>query len=232
MKFFTVCTLPKFHPHHVHRLLSQLQRFYSGDIEFYCYTDRPDEFNSNVITIPIRHSKCIRQWYKIDFFGPDIVPDVNEPIIVMDVDWSIIRNIDHLIDVPIAQDEFISTPRWWREDDDPLPISGGFYKFIPASCKYMWDTFYENPEHWQEKYRNPDHIFSVQGEQDFVWEHASKAHKMITLPGYKFARVMNNLGPEVYNQIIEKYKVRYERIFGHSYNTNGEWNERILMVQG
>jgi hypothetical protein len=231
MKFFTVCTLPKFHPHHVYKLLAQLHMFYTGPIEFYVYTDRPEEFDDRVIAIPINHNKCVRQWYKIDFFGPDIVPDVNEPVVVIDVSWSIIKNIDHLIDTPVPYDSFLSISRWWRASDDPLPISGGFYKFTPASCYYMWETFYKDPDHWQQKYKNPDHPFSVQGEQDFVFEHASMKHKMVVAAGYKFARIMTQMGDEQYKFTLDSYGARYQQLFGEPYQIDGQWNDRIIMVQ-
>lgn len=232
MKFFTVCTLPRFHPHHVYRLLAQLHMFYTGPIEFYVYTDRPDEFDSRVIAIPIKHNKCVRQWYKIDFFGPDIVPNINEPIIVMDLDWSVVKNIDAIIDIAIAPNTFIATPRWWRDDDDPLPMSGGLYKFTPAGCHYMWECFYKTPDYWQQKYKNPDHPFSVQGEQDFVYEHASEKHKMVMMPGNKFARIARRLDKEHENMMFTKYSDTYNRLYGGPYMVNGTWNDQIAMIHG
>lgn len=229
MKIYTVCTLPKFHPNHVYRLHKQLSMNYTGDIEMFVYTDRPELFNDTVCVIPIQHSLCERQWYKIDFFGPDIVSG-NEPVIVMDLDWTILKNIDHIIDTQVGPNEFISYERWWRSPNNNVSLCGGFYKFNPNECHKIWETFYTDPLHWQSKYKNPNHPFSVQGEQNFVWEHASTYMKVVTLVGYKFGRTMNlEQGNE---ELLRIYDERYFNKYNIPYRINGSWNPKILMVHG
>lgn len=224
MKFYTVCTLPHYHPHHVYRLLQQLQIFYDGPVEMFVYTDRPSEFDSRVVALPIQHNKSVRQWYKIDFFGLDLIPP-GEQIIVMDLDWTILDDITDIVDMPVLPSQFAAVDRWWRSNENAIAINGGMYKFTTGTCSDMFNLYHTDPHYWQNVYRG-DSV--VGGEQDFVFIHSQKTHKLMTFPGH----TMGRLRPDNYwgNLYI---KQRYVDRFNMPYiDSRGQYNSHIKMVHG
>lgn len=230
MKFFTVCTLPNYHPEDVIRLHKQLCMFYDGTVEMFCYTDRPELIPSPIHSIPITHTICERQWYKIDFFGP-MLDYINEPVVVMDLDWTLVDDITSLVDMSMEPDEFIAIDRWWRPEDDKLEINGGMYKFIPSTCRSIYKRFYDDPSFWQSYYKHPDDISPVIGEQNFVFEFASRTHKIRFFPGYATARRMSKQSNE--EEILEFYGDRYCKKFNQTfYMDKRARNPLIRMIHG
>jgi hypothetical protein len=221
MKFFTVCTRPFYNHTHVVQLYNQLKVFYDGDVEFYCYTDQPDVMPDYIHTIPIMHTKSMRQWYKIDFFGKDIITTA-EPVIVMDLDWVIVDDITDIIDTPVRPSEFITVDRWWRGDTDPCPINGGFYKFVPSSCHHLYEIYYTNPKKWQNEYRGEREIG---GEQDFVFVHTRSTHTLKFLPSHAVVR-WRPLHMENNDQIREQY----QKMFGYPLINGDILNPNIRML--
>jgi hypothetical protein len=217
MKFYTVCTLPHYHPFHVYRLKKQLQCFYDGDVELYCYTDRPAEFDAdeNINIIPITHTLCERQWYKIDFMGEGFV-EGEDPIIAMDLDWTILSDITDMIDTPITPKQIIAIDRWWRTNPDSCDINGGMFKYYPHACRDIHEIFYSKPHFWQNAYRDLEDPSKVNGEQAFMRIHGSKSHEIIKFPGIRIGRLMVD-SPEVNSM----YADMYCKLFDQPYYTLG-----------
>lgn len=227
MKFYTVCTLPHYHPFHVYRLRKQLRCFYDGDVELYCYTDRPTEFNPNegINVIPITHNLSERQWYKIDFMGEGFV-EGEDAIIVMDLDWTIISDITELIDTPINHNQILAVDRWWRGRPDSCDINGGMFKYYPHTCSNLHQLYYSDPHYWQNAYRDSLDPTKVNGEQAFMWIHGSVSHEMIKFPGKSIARLTAN-SP----QTDASYGVKYCDIFNEPYYIKGtNINPNICMI--
>lgn len=224
MKFFTVCTRPHYGPADVERLLEQLHQHYTGDIDFFVYTDRPKEFNFTN-AIPIEHTLCERQWYKVDFAGY-MNADIDEPIIVMDVDLSFIRNIDHIIDMPVDRKQFSAIERWWRRPGQPMNINGGMYKYYPSSCEFIFNKFYKNPQVWQNSYRqyskNP-----VTGEQYFMWEAAREQLEIVTFPPESVLRLREG---DTHQSSV--YADLYKDLFNIPLFVDHRYNERVCILHG
>lgn len=222
MKFYTVCTLPHYHPKDVYRLKSQLKMFYDGDVELFVYTDRPADFDTSVNVIEIRHNLCQRQWYKVDFYKPGFI-DGNDPVIVTDLDWLVLDDITDIIDTPINVDEFVAVERWWRRHDCTLDINGGMYKFVPNTLAHAYNVFYSNPRFWQTMYFGPN---KIEGEQNFVADVVSLTHKIKLFPGKKIYR------HSIYPQTNVEYAERYKEKFKTLPVLDGKFNQQLALVHG
>lgn len=225
MKFFAVCTLPHYGSKHVYKMLDQLQQYYSGTVELNIYTDRPHLLDDRVNIIPIEHSLCERQWYKVDFMGP-MNSDIDEPIIVMDLDLTFLRNIDHIVDIPINPSEFFAIERWWRAPGQQMNINGGMYKYYPSTCHHAFMSFYEKPQFWQNNYRqysrNP-----VTGEQYFMFDHMTKTHMIRTFPGPAFVPVRPN------KDTVPVYLRMYTECFGRPFlQDDGSYDQDVCVLHG
>lgn len=220
MKFYTVCTLPHYHPEDVYMLRKQLLLFYDGEVELFVYTDRPALFNDTVNVIAIDHHRCKRQWYKMDFFGPHIVKG-SEPVIVTDLDWTIIDDVTSIIDVPIDRDEFVAIDRWWRKDTCKLTLNGGMYKFFPNTCLHAYNTFYSNPEFWQTTYFGPNNI---KGEQNFVADIIPISHNVTYFPGKKIGRYSSDPADNV------GYARYYHLRFNEPMMVQGRFNRQLALL--
>ncbi len=226
MKFFCVCTKPLYGPEHVYSLHKQLRVFYSGAVEMYVYTDRPELFDNTLNVIAINHNICERQWYKMDFMGP-MNDHLDEPIIVMDIDMNIISCVDDLVDIPTDRHDFYAIDRWWRPSHDNLPINGGMYKYYPNTCRSIYDEFYKNPSMWQSKYKSPS-SGPVHGEQSCVWELLRATHVIKTFPGQSIIRYRKDV-PDT----MEIYGNRYCKTFNLPYMiSGGQYHPSISIIHG
>ena len=130
---------------------------------------------------PIRED-VILQWNKM--YGMSL--DIDEPICVMDIDIILTNDYKEVFEFPIKRGEFACMPGWWREDakdEVPYPMNGGFFKYYPKDCRYIYDEFMSNTDHWQQYYiKNGVTKGPVNGEQYFVWDQAKKQLDMKLLP--------------------------------------------------
>lgn len=220
MKFYTVCTLPHYHPNDVYVLRKQLLTFYGGDVELFVYTDRPQLFDDTVRVIEIRHSLCKRQWYKMDFFGPHIVSG-DDPVIVMDLDWTFLDDVTDIIDMDISRDDFAAIERWWRKEECRLSINGGMYKFYPGTCIHVFNTFYSNPSFWQTMYFGPNNI---KGEQNFVSDIVPITHNIKFFPGKKIGRYSSDPSDNI------GYDAFYHQRFNERMMIEGNFNQQLALL--
>lgn len=220
MKFYTVCTLPHYHPKDVYALHKQLLTFYDGEVELFVYTDRPLEFNNTVNVFEIKHNRCKRQWYKIDFLGPHIVTG-DEPVIVTDLDWTFLDDVTSIIDIDTKANEFTTIDRWWRKDSCKLNINGGMYKFHPGTCMRAYNTFYSNPEFWQTTYFGPNNI---KGEQNFIADIIPITHNITFFPGKKIGRYSS----DPYDNI--GYATYYHQRFNEPMVADGDFNRELALL--
>lgn len=227
MKFFCVCTKPLYGPEHVYSLHKQLRLFYSGPVEMSVYTDRPELFDDTVNVIAINHTLCERQWYKMDFMGP-MNDHLDEPIIVMDIDMTIISCVDSIIDTPIFPNEFYAIERWWRRPGSSMKINGGMYKYYPKTCRSAYDQFYQDPVKWQNNYREYSPAEAVTGEQRYVWESINKTHNIKTFPGETIIRHIKD------NPNIQEF---FNKTYCNTFNLPfmrmaGQYHSKILIIHG
>ena len=69
-----------------------------------------------------------------------------------------------------------SNAGWWRDSTkNNYKINGGFFKYYPKECKYIYDKFMKDVEYWQQYYiKNGTTSGPVNGEQYFVEDNVMK----------------------------------------------------------
>lgn len=96
--------------------------------------------------------------------------DTDEPVCVIDIDVSFINDYMDLINYPIKRGQFVATQSWWKDTDvGDYKLQGGFQKYYPKDCRFIYDKFVADPEYWMEYYiKNGTTVGPVNGEQYFV----------------------------------------------------------------
>ena len=155
---------------------------------------------------------------------------LDEPICVIDIDILLLNDYKKIFEYPIQKGEFLAAPNWWRglPKDSIWKINGGFYKYYPTDCQYIYDKFMENPGYWQSKYI-ADGVTTgpINGEQNFVEESARERLNVITLPDSWFCR-MDARKDQM--QIIGVLNRMYKEITGNDYMFMSDFHPDIKFV--
>ena len=110
--------------------------------------------------------------------------DIDEPLVVIDIDILLLNDYMDLINYPIKPGQFVSMTPWWKESFDlKYKMHGGFQKYYPKDCKYIFNKFMSDPEYWQEYYiKNGTTIGPVNGEQFFVEDSVNEQLTLTYVP--------------------------------------------------
>ena len=132
------------------------------------------------------HPKVTLQWNKM--WGMQL--DQDDPICVMDIDVLLMGDYKKIFDYPIKQGQFLAMPGWWRDTKkEGYFINGGFFKYYPKDCKYIYDKFMSDIHGWQRYYiDNGVTKGPVNGEQYFVEDSVKERLQLIMLPNHWFTR--------------------------------------------
>ena len=153
------------------------------------------------------------QWNKIVGFN-DLS---NDPIAIMDIDQLLINDYKEALDYPIEPGEFLAAPYHWG--NAKIPMSGGFYKFYPRECKYIYNEFINRIDHWTSHYiKNGYTTGPVGGEFIFVYEQMSKKLKLKLLPDPWIERCNSEWPDKTFDQDTKMVH------FTHSLNKPHEWS--------
>ena len=164
------------------------------------------------------NDKVQLQWNKM--YGMNL--DIDEPIVVMDIDVVLVNDYEKLFDYPIEKGEFVAIPGWWRDTSEKKhKINGGFFKYFPKDCKYIYDRFINQPVYWQKYYidrgiaKGP-----VNGEQYFVEDSANERLEVITTPNSWCTRWTSN-EDVIYGKDMTEWQVKisqkYRELTGNPY---------------
>ncbi len=164
--------------------------------------------------------KVLLQWNKM--IGMTL--DTNDPICVIDIDILLLNDYMDLFNYPIKPGQFIGIPSWWGDTEDPsYTINGGFYKYFPKDCRYIYEKFVKDPQYWQEFYiKNETTIGPVNGEQYFVEDSVKENLELITVPPSWVCR----MAEEGKFEREEKYK----EITGNEYMYLGDFHPDIKLA--
>jgi hypothetical protein len=117
------------------------------------------------------------QWNKMVAMNDDS----DEPVVVLDIDKIFINDYKEALDYPIKPGEFLAAPYWWG--NGKIPMSGGFYKFYPKDCKYIYNNYINNIDYYTNYYiKNGYTTGPVNGEFLYVHYMLQRELKLITLP--------------------------------------------------
>ena len=118
------------------------------------------------------------QWNKI---YPMSLQDT-EPVCVIDLDIVLENDYMDLFNYPIERGEFLSIHGWWR-DAPGYKLNGGFFKYYPVDCNYIYEKFMSDIEKWKVHYiKNKTTIGPVNGEQYFVEDSVNEKLKLKLAP--------------------------------------------------
>ena len=174
----------------------------------------------------------ILQWNKM--WGMQL--DIDETICVMDIDVLLVNDYEKIFDYPVKRGQFLAMLGWWRDTEKSgYVINGGFFKYYPKDCKYIFDKFMSDPHRWQHHYiDNGTTKGTVNGEQYFVEDSVKEKLELVTLPEAWFTRWVTDESI-VYGKSMLRWQVqltnKYNEITGNDYiYLGGEFHEDIKFV--
>lgn len=163
-------------------------------------------------------SRVQLQWNKMLAMS---LPDT-DPVCVIDIDILLLNNYKEIFDYPLQPGEFLAAPGWWREPNPRFTINGGFYKYRPAECSYIFEKFISDPLHWQHKYIAEGYTSGpVNGEQHFVEDSVREQLTLKTLPNSWICR-MEGRNKWFARHTLGKLNTRYKEVSGNPYMFLGE----------
>ena len=175
------------------------------------------------------------QWNKMRVMNMNI----DEPVVVIDIDLEFINDYMEAINYPIERGDFLSAKSWWRDslrDDVSYSVNGGFFKYYPKDCKYIYDRFMQQPIYWQKYYISKGIAKGpVNGEQYFVEDSVRERLELITVPESWVTRwcAKEDIGVKNFDLVEWKTKIQrqYYEVTGNDYiYMGGEFHPDIKMV--
>jgi len=137
------------------------------------------------------------------------------------------NNFHELFEYPIQRGEFLSIPAWWNERAGYL-LNGGFFKYHPKDCKYIFDEFINNSKHWQSHYiKEGITVGPVNGEQYFVEDQVKKHLDLKFVPKSWVTRWTNDSSKNMKISDRWRKKVEDTQLFYHEHN---KFNENVKFV--
>jgi len=178
------------------------------------------------------HPKVTLQWNKM--WGMQL--DQDEPICVIDIDILLLGDYEKIFDYPIKPGQFLAMPGWWRDTKkEGYNINGGFFKYYPKDCRYIYDKFMSDIHYWQQYYiKNKTTKGPVNGEQYFVEDSVKEKLELITLSPEWFTRwVVDsdiNYGKSMTTWQVQLTR-KYRKLTGNEYiYLGGEFHPDIKLV--
>jgi hypothetical protein len=178
------------------------------------------------------HPLVLMQWNKMYAMNTDI----SEPVCVMDIDMLLVNNYKEIFEYPIKRGEFVAIPGWWRDTEkEGYNLNGGFFKYYPIDCKYIYDKFMKDINHWQSFYiKNGITKGPINGEQYFVEDSVHERLELKLIPNSWVTRWCATEDP-LHGKDIKKWQAeistKYKRITDNEYlYLGGEFHPDIKMV--
>ena len=203
---------------------------YGSEYETYL-EERLPEYDFHWIREPYYHGVQL-QWNKMWVMSLDI----DEPVCVMDIDVLLVSDYKKVFDYPIERGEFVAMPGWWRDTKkEGYSLNGGFFKYHPIDCNYIYEKFMSDINYWQQYYiKNGVTKGPVNGEQYFVEDSVKEKLTLKLLPNEWFTRwVVDetiNYGKNM-NRWQGQITSKYRKLTGNDYiYLGGEFHPDIKFV--
>ena len=151
---------------YVHRLFSSVKRNLSGDFNFYCLTDKPDEFEGSDIKARQLPDGREGWWNKLYLFQNPLF-DVEGTVLYLDLDVVIMSNIDSYFDYKEDLDIIAiedSSPRLDTWNSSVLRFEAGKHPYILEKFKEDKPVAYINSDITGYKIDGE----SFRGDQDWI----------------------------------------------------------------
>ena len=159
---------------------------YGRDVEDYINSKIP-----NVTWIREEKDEFKLQWNRLHLMNSDI----EGPILTIDIDMLFINDYMKAIEYPVKRGEFLTAKSWWKDSDGiKSTLNGGFQKYYPEDCKYIYDEFVSRKEFWEEYYIKLGITFGpVNGEQYFIENMVNQRLQLKYLPESWNIRMEENM---------------------------------------
>jgi hypothetical protein len=174
--------------------------------------------------------RVILQWNKMY----PMSLDTTEPVCVIDIDLLLVNDYKEMFDYPIKRGQFLALSSWWHED---LDVNGGFFKYYPKDCNYIYDKFMSDPIKWQRHYiDNGMTTGPVNGEQNFVKESVEERLELVRTPEKWATRWMSEDGLKYltntdYDTWVLGHTSNYKEATGNNWvYLGGAWHPDIKIV--
>ena len=148
----------KYGADYVNKLYSMIKRHTTIPIEFICFTEKPNGIDPGVQIRPIPlHPDIKGWWYKPMFFNPGL--NFNGPMLYMDLDIIIFRNIDNLFDYKagefcVLRDFNRSIQSNWDR------MNSSIFRLHPGQHQNVYTEFMKDPKYHAARYH---------GDQDWLY---------------------------------------------------------------
>lgn len=152
------------------------------------------------------------QWNKLRVMNMNI----DEPVLVIDIDMYFMNDYIEAIDYPIKRGEFLTAKSWWKDTwNEKYSLCGGFQKYYPKDCKYIYDEFMKRASYWQRYYiTRKITVGPVNGEQYFVEDQVNKKLKLKYLPEKWVTNMCSKKDTRELAKINDKYPGEYVYLDG------------------
>ena len=153
------------------------------------------------------------QWNKLH----GMTFELDEPLLVLDIDILLMNDYMELINYPVKRGQFLSIQAWWGQSINPkYKLQGGFQKYYPKDCLYIYEKFMKDPAYWQQHYiKNGTTEGPINGEQYFVEDSVNERLELVWAPaewmgvmtnqGRRWLAYINNLYPGEWYYLGEEY---------------------------
>lgn len=144
-------------PEYVNRLFAGLRRNSRSDIRMFCMTDDARGIDRGITILPLPHEPFHDRMFglmrakgwraplqKISLFRPDLIPDLDGPLLVFDIDIVITGDIDVLRDY--APGKVCMRQEWHARPGFRALGHGSVEKIEPARHAYLYDYMANSPE--------------------------------------------------------------------------------------
>ena len=88
--------------------------------------------------------------------------NIDEPVVVIDIDLEFINDYMDAFNYPIERGEFLSAKSLKRDstrDDLSYSVNGGFFKYYPKDCKYIYEKFMSDKFYCKLLHNNGKHCW-------------------------------------------------------------------------
>lgn len=144
-------------PEYVNRLYAALVRNSHRDVRLLCMTDDPSGIDPKVEILPLpeepfaprmveamRTAKKNGKLKKISLFRPDLIGDLDGPLLVLDLDVAITGSVDELFDYAPGK---VCMRRVWLTNAPVVALGhGSVERFDPRLHGYIYDFMATDPE--------------------------------------------------------------------------------------
>ena len=141
------------------------------------------------------------------------------------------------INYPIKRGEYLTAKSWWRDSlGIKSTLNGGFQKYYPEDCKYIYEEFKKNKKHWESFYINSGiTVGPVNGEQFFIEKMVRERLELKYLPDNWFTRMKENISSDELYYLDSKYSGDWLSM-GDEFNTDikivhfmaDNFNEKVI----